>query len=170
MESTCPLRCTLDSAYEDNVVKCIEDEPFESGLKVGGKVEKLEEMDIDHVNFGDLVKLLETLGFMTHKRMFWLDGNAIDLEIGLNLLDGDGSVRDMYNHLLMNIDASKELHIYVEHLVDVPVPAPEAALAIATASAAPPAPAAPPAAAPSPTPAPAPRGLNQETFVLSESF
>ncbi|MED6164592.1 hypothetical protein PIB30_091662 [Stylosanthes scabra] len=50
----------------------------EAGVTVyeGGKVEKFEEMDIDHVNFGDLEKLLQTLGFMTYKRMFWLNAKC----------------------------------------------------------------------------------------------
>ncbi|MED6173055.1 hypothetical protein PIB30_055703 [Stylosanthes scabra] len=150
----------------------------EDGVLVyeGGKVEKVEEMDIDHLNFGDLVKLLETLGFITHKRIFWLEANAIDLEDGLNLLDGDRSVRDMYNDLLMNVHASKEFHIYVEHPVDVLVPAPdpEPVLAITLAPDAPLDPAhvvphapTPNPPAPAPAPALAPTWLNQGNTVLS---
>ncbi|MED6107483.1 hypothetical protein PIB30_014581 [Stylosanthes scabra] len=97
----------------------------EAGVIVyeGGKVEKLEEIDIDHVNFGDLEKLLETLGFMSYKKMYWLDSTAFDFETGLNLLDGDDSICDMCQYIMGNIGASNEFHIYVQHSVDVPIPA-----------------------------------------------
>ncbi|MED6165225.1 hypothetical protein PIB30_097552, partial [Stylosanthes scabra] len=89
-----------------------------------GRVEKFEEMDIDHVNFGDLVKLYESLGFVSHQKMHWLDKNAVDFEAGLYKLDGDNGIHDMCHNLMVNIGASNEFHIYVEHSIDVPIPAP----------------------------------------------
>ncbi|MED6172523.1 hypothetical protein PIB30_050830 [Stylosanthes scabra] len=56
---------------------------------VNGLVERFEEMDLDYVNFGDMVKLFERLWYTKYKAVYWLVKNAPELETGLNELEGD---------------------------------------------------------------------------------
>ncbi|MED6154654.1 hypothetical protein PIB30_114664, partial [Stylosanthes scabra] len=69
---------------------------------VNGLVERFEEMDLDFVNFGDMVKLFEDLRYTKYKTVYWLDKNAPELETGLNELEGDAGIRDMLDYLRTN--------------------------------------------------------------------
>ncbi|MED6114490.1 hypothetical protein PIB30_080742 [Stylosanthes scabra] len=90
-----------------------------------GYVEKFEEMDVDHVNYEDLVKLYKSLGFRGFKRLFWRDFNVVNLEIGLRwLARDDGTIRELCDNARAWIAITNEFHIYVEHNIDVPQFAP----------------------------------------------
>ncbi|MED6176683.1 hypothetical protein PIB30_090587, partial [Stylosanthes scabra] len=80
-------------------------------------------MDIDFVNYGDLVKLLESIGFNKFKKLKWYDFVEDVLERGLHPLNGDVHINEMCEHLMRNIGLVNEFHVYVEHEVDVPIPA-----------------------------------------------
>ncbi|MED6154763.1 hypothetical protein PIB30_115849, partial [Stylosanthes scabra] len=82
-------------------------------------------MDVDFVNYGDLVKLLESIGYLRFKSLKWYDLAEDHLGMGLHPLKGDADINHMCDHLLRNLEFSSEFHIYVEHEVDVPVPADE---------------------------------------------
>ncbi|MED6112681.1 hypothetical protein PIB30_063743 [Stylosanthes scabra] len=69
-----------------------------------GLVERFEEMDIDKVNFEDMKKLFEGLGYRNFMHVYWLDKNAPELETGLNLLEGDDGIRELIDHLRMNLE------------------------------------------------------------------
>ncbi|MED6141657.1 hypothetical protein PIB30_105643 [Stylosanthes scabra] len=81
-------------------------------------------MDLDFVNFGDMVKLFEDLRYTKYKAMYWLDKNAQELETGLNELEGDAGIRDMLDYLRTNREL--EFHLYWEHVINEPVIAEEA--------------------------------------------
>ncbi|MED6111287.1 hypothetical protein PIB30_051141, partial [Stylosanthes scabra] len=82
----------------------------------GGSVEKFDRMDLDLVNFLDLVKLLEDeLGYKTEKKLHWLDVADDNLESGLYRLLGDKEINAMRENVLRNFGLSEEFHIYVEH-------------------------------------------------------
>ncbi|MED6188789.1 hypothetical protein PIB30_089235 [Stylosanthes scabra] len=82
----------------------------------GGSVEKFDRMDLDLVNFLDLVKLLEDeLGYKTEKKLHWLDVADDNLESGLYRLLGDKEINAMRKNVLKNFGLSEEFHIYVEH-------------------------------------------------------
>ncbi|MED6193916.1 hypothetical protein PIB30_023581 [Stylosanthes scabra] len=76
-------------------------------------------MDVDFVNYGDMVKLLESIGYPKFKRLKWYDFTEDHLGLGLYLLAGDDDINHMCDHLLRHIDLSDEFYIYVEHEVDV---------------------------------------------------
>ncbi|MED6171634.1 hypothetical protein PIB30_042459 [Stylosanthes scabra] len=99
--------------------------PNADGILVyeGGSVEKFDRMDLDLVNFLDLVKLLEDeLGYKTKKKLHWLDVADDNLESGLYRLLGDKEINAMRENVLRNFGLSEEFHIYVEHEVSVPHP------------------------------------------------
>ncbi|MED6110482.1 hypothetical protein PIB30_043314 [Stylosanthes scabra] len=50
------------------------------------------------------------------------DFTVDDLESGLHSLQGDVHINEMCEHLLRKTKLVDEIHIYVEHVVDVPVP------------------------------------------------
>ncbi|MED6224091.1 hypothetical protein PIB30_080426 [Stylosanthes scabra] len=87
-------------------------------------VERFEEMDLDHVNFGNMVKLFEGLRYTKYKAVYWLDKNAPELETGLNEPEGDAGIRDMLDYLRTNLEF--EFHLYWEHVINEPVMAGEA--------------------------------------------
>ncbi|MED6206871.1 hypothetical protein PIB30_030641 [Stylosanthes scabra] len=88
-----------------------------------GQAEKFDSMDIDFVNYGDLLKLLEGIGYKKIKKMQWYDVAEDDLEAGLHKLEGDADINAMCEHLMRNFGLIDEFHIYIEHEVDIPVPA-----------------------------------------------
>ncbi|MED6165946.1 hypothetical protein PIB30_104463 [Stylosanthes scabra] len=55
-------------------------------------VERFPDMDVDHVNFGDMEKLFFSLGYREYRDVFWLDKNAPEFETGLNRMRGDASI------------------------------------------------------------------------------
>ncbi|MED6159410.1 hypothetical protein PIB30_042106 [Stylosanthes scabra] len=75
-------------------------------------------MDVDHLNFGDMVKLLNIIEFRKFKRMYWRDLNVATLEAGLHRLMGDAGIRMLCNNVRSRIAISNEFHIYMEHSVD----------------------------------------------------
>ncbi|MED6114466.1 hypothetical protein PIB30_080464 [Stylosanthes scabra] len=91
---------------------------------VNGLVERFEEMDLDFVNFGDMVKLFEDLRYTKYKAVYWLDKNAPEIETGLNELEGDAGIREMLDYLRTNREL--EFHLYWEHVINEPVIAEEA--------------------------------------------
>ncbi|MED6223711.1 hypothetical protein PIB30_076703 [Stylosanthes scabra] len=102
----------------------------EDGVLVyeGGAMERFDSFDFDLVNFGDLVKLLEGIGYIAEKTLSWYDFTEDILEHGLHPLKGDAHVKKMREHILRNLEfANGEYHIYVEHAVSVPTPAEEPA-------------------------------------------
>ncbi|MED6116410.1 hypothetical protein PIB30_100131 [Stylosanthes scabra] len=92
-------------------------------IYANGKVEKFDPIDIDFVNYGDLLKLLEEMGYKNIKKMKWYDFTDDDFERGLHTLNGDADINGMCDHIMRNFRLSDEFHIYVEHVMDVPVPA-----------------------------------------------
>ncbi|MED6188965.1 hypothetical protein PIB30_091012 [Stylosanthes scabra] len=86
---------------------------------VNGMVKEYDEMDLDFLNFGDFVKLLEELGYQDHEAAHWLDQTAVDVESGLRKLVGDSGINDLRQHLIDNPNLS-EFHLYFEHPVNQP--------------------------------------------------
>ncbi|MED6170667.1 hypothetical protein PIB30_033234 [Stylosanthes scabra] len=86
---------------------------------VNGLVERFDKMDIDHLNFGDMVKLFEWLGYTKYRRVFWEDKNAPKFETGLNRLRGDDGIRELIDYLRMNMVS--EFHLYWDHVIDEPI-------------------------------------------------
>ncbi|MED6180769.1 hypothetical protein PIB30_013397 [Stylosanthes scabra] len=69
----------------------------------GGSVEKFEKMDLDLLNYGDFVKLLEDeLGYKTEKKLHWYDSVEEDLGVGLYELKGDKEINDLRGNILRN--------------------------------------------------------------------
>ncbi|MED6111842.1 hypothetical protein PIB30_056118 [Stylosanthes scabra] len=118
------LRCQNREGHRPHRARFGRDE-FGVYEYVDGTVHKLEKMDIDFVNYGDLVKLLESLGYPKFKCMKWYDAAEDDLELRLHKLEGDKHVNEMCDYLMRHIELVDEFHIYVEHEVDVPIPAGE---------------------------------------------
>ncbi|MED6135666.1 hypothetical protein PIB30_048825 [Stylosanthes scabra] len=79
-------------------------------------------MDIDFVNYEDLVKLLEGIGYNKFKCMKWYDFAKDSLERGLHPLKGDAHINEMWEHILKNLEFVDEFHIYVKHEVNIPIP------------------------------------------------
>ncbi|XP_025611182.1 uncharacterized protein [Arachis hypogaea] len=86
---------------------------------IGGKVEKFPEMDLDFVNFGDLVTLFKGLGYATYRAVYWYDPTSNDLESGLHILRGDAGINEMRENKLRNSNIN-EFYIYFDHAVDEP--------------------------------------------------
>ncbi|MED6110890.1 hypothetical protein PIB30_047182 [Stylosanthes scabra] len=77
------------------------------------------ELDIDHINIGNLVVLLNELGYKNHKAMHWYDKNALELETGINEIDGDQGIRELIEWLRVNDEP--KFHIYIEHTISKPI-------------------------------------------------
>ncbi|XP_057720001.1 uncharacterized protein LOC130934451 [Arachis stenosperma] len=86
---------------------------------IGGKVEKFPEMNLDFVNFGDLVTLFKGLGYATYMAVYWYDPTSNDLESGLHILRGDAGINEMRENKLRNSNIN-EFYIYFDHAVDEP--------------------------------------------------
>ncbi|MED6225124.1 hypothetical protein PIB30_090686 [Stylosanthes scabra] len=82
-------------------------------------------MGIDFVNYSDLVKLLESIGYSKFKCMKWYDIVEDDLERVLHKLKWDKQINEMCDQVMRNIGLVDEFHIYVEHEVDIPILADE---------------------------------------------
>ncbi|MED6195153.1 hypothetical protein PIB30_035368 [Stylosanthes scabra] len=100
---------------------------------VNGMVERFEEMNLDHVNLGDMEKLLESLRYTKYKAVYWLDKNAPELEAVLNEIEGDAGIREMIDYLRMNLEF--EFHLYWEHVINELVMVEEANVGAANAGA-----------------------------------
>ncbi|MED6161676.1 hypothetical protein PIB30_062960, partial [Stylosanthes scabra] len=86
-----------------------------------GEVKRFDDLDldIDHINMGNLVVMLDDLGYKNHKAMHWYDKNAPELETGINVIDGDQRIRELIDWLRVNEE--REFHIYVEHTISKPI-------------------------------------------------
>ncbi|MED6227682.1 hypothetical protein PIB30_116352, partial [Stylosanthes scabra] len=51
---------------------------------------------------GNLVVMLDDLGYKNHKAMQWYDKNAPELETGINVIDGDQGIRELIDWLRVN--------------------------------------------------------------------
>ncbi|XP_072085035.1 uncharacterized protein [Arachis hypogaea] len=86
---------------------------------VDGKVKRFPPMDLDYVNFFDLVVLFKELGYVEYKEMYWYDILASDMEAGLHPIKGDHEINEMRENKLKNRN-SEEFYIYFDHPVDMP--------------------------------------------------
>ncbi|XP_020963561.1 uncharacterized protein LOC110265115 [Arachis ipaensis] len=77
---------------------------------VDGKVKRFPPMDLDYVNFFDLVVLFKELGYVEYKEMYWYDILASDMEAGLHPIKGDHEINEMRENKLKNrnIDECKD--------------------------------------------------------------
>nr|XP_025662559.1 uncharacterized protein LOC112758174 [Arachis hypogaea] len=85
----------------------------------GGKVEKFPKMDLDFVNFGDLVTLFKGLGYASYRTVYWFDPTSSDLEGGLHILRGDAGINELRENKMKN-STTDEFYIYFDHQVDEP--------------------------------------------------
>ncbi|RYR24287.1 hypothetical protein Ahy_B02g057784 [Arachis hypogaea] len=84
-----------------------------------GKVHRWPPMDVDLINYFDLVVLFKELGYVKFKAMYWCDMTASNIESGLYQIHGDKEI----NELREGIDKNRhtdEFYIYFDHLVDLP--------------------------------------------------
>ncbi|MED6139385.1 hypothetical protein PIB30_083350 [Stylosanthes scabra] len=97
----------------------------ENGLRVYliGNVKRFDEMDIDFVNHGGLVKLLKELGFKTHKSLYRYDDTLVDLDFDWHKIEGDEQINQMCDNVMARVVENNEFHIFVEHDINVHVPA-----------------------------------------------
>ncbi|XP_020976842.1 uncharacterized protein LOC110271078 [Arachis ipaensis] len=86
---------------------------------VNRKVEKFPEMDIDFINFDDLVKLYEGIGYPDYKAIYWFDNTASDIESRLHLLTGDSGICELCDHWIKN-EEKDEFYVYFDHVVNGP--------------------------------------------------
>ncbi|XP_020975908.1 uncharacterized protein LOC110270817 [Arachis ipaensis] len=84
-----------------------------------GKVEKFPEMDLDFVNFGDLIILFKGLGYQSYKTVYWYDPRSPDIESGLHILTGDAGINAMRENKMKNTETD-EFYLYFDHPVDEP--------------------------------------------------
>ncbi|MED6142334.1 hypothetical protein PIB30_112632, partial [Stylosanthes scabra] len=83
---------------------------------VNEEVERFPDMDVDHVNFGDMEKLFFSLGYREYRDVFWLDKSAPEFETGLNRMRGDADIRELLDYLRLNLEL--EFHLYWDHVVN----------------------------------------------------
>ncbi|RYR00335.1 hypothetical protein Ahy_B07g088465 [Arachis hypogaea] len=86
---------------------------------IGGKVEKFPKMDLDFVNFRDLVTLFKGLGYASYRTVYWFDPTSSDLEGGLHILRGDAGINELRENKMKN-STTDEFYIYFDHPVDEP--------------------------------------------------
>ncbi|MED6142205.1 hypothetical protein PIB30_111501, partial [Stylosanthes scabra] len=88
---------------------------------IDGKVEKYPPMDIDFVNWKDLETLGKLIGYVRFEAMYWHEVPATEFRDGLHKIQGDRDINDMCDFTMMHhLD---EIHIYLEHPIDVPIEA-----------------------------------------------
>ncbi|KAL4373561.1 hypothetical protein AHAS_Ahas05G0094100 [Arachis hypogaea] len=85
---------------------------------VDGKVKRFPPIDMDYVNFFDLVVLFKELGYVEYKEMYWYDILAPDMESGFHPIKGDHEINEMRENKLKNRD-SEEFYIYFDHSVNM---------------------------------------------------
>ncbi|QHO54799.1 uncharacterized protein [Arachis hypogaea] len=83
------------------------------------KVEKFPEMDLDFVNFGDLITLFKGLGYQSYKTVYWYDPRSPDIESGLHILTRDAGINAMRENKMKNTETD-EFYLYFDHPVDEP--------------------------------------------------
>ncbi|XP_025624031.1 uncharacterized protein [Arachis hypogaea] len=93
--------------------------PSETLEYIGEKVEIFSKMDLDFVNFGDLVTLFKGLGYALYMAVYWHDLTSSDIESGLHILRGDAGINEMRENKLRN-STTDEFYIYFDHPVDEP--------------------------------------------------
>ncbi|XP_072057427.1 uncharacterized protein [Arachis hypogaea] len=85
---------------------------------VNGQVEKFPPMDLDFVNFGDLVTMFKGLGYQSYKEAYWYDPKGKDMEPGLHVLKGDAGINQMRQAKLRNKD-TEEFYIFFTILLTI---------------------------------------------------
>ncbi|MED6188493.1 hypothetical protein PIB30_086481 [Stylosanthes scabra] len=86
---------------------------------VDGKVKKYPPMDIDFVNWKDLETLGKQIGYFKFEAMYWHEPPVIEFGDGLHKIKGDKDINDMCDFTMMH--NLTEIHIYLEHPIDVPI-------------------------------------------------
>ncbi|RYR68309.1 hypothetical protein Ahy_A03g014805 [Arachis hypogaea] len=76
-------------------------------------------MDLDFVNFGDLVTLFKGLGYASYRAVYWFDPTSSDLKAGLHILRGDAGINELRENKMKN-STTDEFYIYFDHPVDEP--------------------------------------------------
>ncbi|XP_072060263.1 uncharacterized protein [Arachis hypogaea] len=84
-----------------------------------GKVKKFPKMDLDFVDFGDLITLFKGLGYPSYKTVYWYDPRSPDIESGLHILIGDARINAMRENKMKNTETDK-FYVYFDHPVDKP--------------------------------------------------
>ncbi|XP_025649566.1 uncharacterized protein [Arachis hypogaea] len=64
-------------------------------LYINGNVKRFPPLDLDLVNYFDLKKMFEELGYHAYKKMYWYDPTAPSYEAGLHPIYGDKEIREM---------------------------------------------------------------------------
>ncbi|QHO31490.1 uncharacterized protein DS421_8g241950 [Arachis hypogaea] len=64
-------------------------------LYINGNVKRFPPLDLDLVNYFDLKKMFEELGYHAYKKMYWYDPTAPSYEAGLHPIYGDKKIREM---------------------------------------------------------------------------
>ncbi|QHO33737.1 uncharacterized protein DS421_9g260850 [Arachis hypogaea] len=77
--------------HEESFVKDNKDEL----LYINGNVKKFPPLDLDLVNYFDLKKIFEELGYHAYKKMYWYDPTTPSYEAGLHPIYGDKKIREM---------------------------------------------------------------------------
>lgn len=85
---------------------------------VGGTVNSVPPMDIDFVNYFDLVELFKSLGYHDLTAMYWMHPNYPCLNSGLNKLSCDNDINLMCEAAIKSMKSNEcSVHLYIEHPV-----------------------------------------------------
>ncbi|MED6175583.1 hypothetical protein PIB30_079779 [Stylosanthes scabra] len=90
-----------------------------SVIYLDGKIKKYDLMDIDFMNWKDLVELGKQIGYVKFNRMFWHEPNVIEFDHGLHEITSDRDINEMCDFTMMQ--NLTEIHIYLDHPADVPI-------------------------------------------------
>nr|XP_025618784.2 uncharacterized protein LOC112710668 isoform X1 [Arachis hypogaea] len=74
-------------------------------------------MDLDYVNFGDLITLFKGLGYQSYRVVYWYDPMSDDIESRLHSLTGDAGINAMRENIMKNTKKN-EFYLYFDHPVD----------------------------------------------------
>lgn len=89
---------------------------------IDGKVETMPPVDVDLVNYFDLVALFKKFGYHDFKNMFWMHLNSGNLDTGLRLIVGDQHITETREAAMCKGQEKNniEMHLYFEHpILDV---------------------------------------------------
>ncbi|RYR04294.1 hypothetical protein Ahy_B06g083965 [Arachis hypogaea] len=84
-----------------------------------GKVHRWPPMDVDLINYFDLVALFKELGYVEFKTIYWCDMTASDMESGRHAIHGDKEINELREDFNKNRHTD-EFYIYFDHPVDLP--------------------------------------------------
>ncbi|RYR47733.1 hypothetical protein Ahy_A07g033690 [Arachis hypogaea] len=83
-------------------------------LYLNGNVKRFPPMDLDLVNYFDLKKLFEDLGYHEFKKMCWYDPRAPSMEASLHPIYGDKKIREMCDAKREDRETN-ELYLFFDH-------------------------------------------------------